>query len=205
MAIIDSSLIESDSIESLIEMIADSLREHPPGLSEYELIQIAKHRGYFAFLDPPPADPYDLFRAHFMLFHALYRLRDRLWQSQAADLEINTLMIRYLPYRQGQAALSTPDTLREYYLDLSILETTTSRDVNELIASFWSRLQCHDQRADALKELGLMDPVDDETITKAYRRMAMIHHPDRGGSKTRLQALNRAVEVLTKKMNTRGG
>jgi hypothetical protein len=190
------------SIDSLIEVIADSLQTHPHGLSEYELIQLAKNSGHFEFLDPPPADPYDLFRAHFLLFHALYRLRDRWRRTQVADLEIDTLKIKRLPYRQGQAALTTSDTLREYYLDLSHLETTTSREVHELIASFWMRLQRRDQRAEALKELGLVDPVDDETITKAYRRMAMKHHPDRGGSKTRLQALNRAVDNLSKKITT---
>jgi hypothetical protein len=195
----DPSSAETHSIDSLIEVIADSLQAHPNGLSEYELIRIVKDRGYFEFLDPPPAVPYELFRAHFLLFHALYRLRDRLWRTQTADLEINTLKIRCLPYRQGLAALSTPDALREYYLDLSHLETTTSRDVHELIASFWMRLQHCDQRAEALKELGLVDPVDDGTITKTYRRMAMKHHPDRGGSKTRLQTLNRAIDILTKK------
>jgi DnaJ-domain-containing protein 1 len=195
----NSSSAETHSIDSLIEVITDSLQAHPQGLSEYELIQIVKDSGYFEFLNPPPADPYELFRAHFLLFHALCQLRDRLWQSQTADLEIHTLKIKYLPYRHGETALSTPDALREYYLDLSQLESTTSREVSELIASFWMRLQHSDQRAEALKELGLVDPVDDGTITKTYRRMAMKHHPDRGGSKTRLQTLNRAIDILTKK------
>jgi hypothetical protein len=158
-----------------------------------------RDRGYFEFLDPPPASPYDLFRAHFLVFHALYRLQDALWISKAAYLQINTLKISCLTYRQGQATLGTPDTLRDYYLDLNHLETTTARDVHELIASFWKRLQHGGQRTEALKELGLVDPVDDDTIRKTYRRMAMKHHPDRGGSKVRLQAINRALEILSKK------
>lgn len=193
------------AINTLIEAIAHTLSAHPQGLSEYELIQLLKARGHLGFLDPPPAGPLDLFRAHFLLFHALYRLRGRLLQSQEADIHISTLKIRQLPYRNAQTALSTPDNLLEYYLDLSHLETTSSRDVSELISSFWVRLQNQDRRKEALMELGLEDPVDNETITQTYRRMAMKHHPDRGGSKTRLQALNSAVKVLTKKTNTGGG
>jgi DnaJ-domain-containing protein 1 len=187
------------AIDSLISIVAQSLRKHPQGLGEYELIKIVKHHGYFEFMDPPPADLHELFRAHFLLFHALYRLRDQLRAAQAADLEINTLNIRYRRYHPGRAALSTPDPLREYYLDLSHMETTTVHDVQQLISSFWTRLQRHDQRAEALKELGLADPVDNDTIIKTYRRMAMRHHPDRGGSEKRQQALNKAVGILSKK------
>lgn len=202
IAELDSSQAKPDTIDTLIETIAHTLPAHPQGLSEYELIQLLKSQGHFGFLDPPPADPLALFCAHFLIFHVLYRLRDRLLNSQTADIEIHTLKIRLLPYGKTQTALSTPDNMRAYYLDLNHLETTTSRDVNELIASFWTRLRNQNQRKEALKELGLEDPVDDKTITRTYRRMAMKHHPDRGGNKTRLQALNSAVKVLTRKTNS---
>ncbi len=195
----DYSSAEPDAIDSLISIVSQSLSDHPQGLGEYELIKIVRHHGYFEFMEPPPADLHELFRAHFLLFHALYRLRDQLREAQSADLEINTLNIRYRPYHPGQAALTAPDPLREYYLDLSRLETTTAQDVQELISSFWTRLQRHDQRAEALRELGLADPVDNGTIIKTYRRMAMRHHPDRGGSEKRQQALNKAVGILSKK------
>jgi hypothetical protein len=181
-----------------IVAVTEALENNPEGLTEYRLIRDLHDEGYFGELDPPPASPHALFCAHFQLFHALYRLRDQLWQTQKAHLEIDTLKIRLLPYQPGSRALRTRDALRDYYLDLSNLATTTDQDVHELIASFWTRLQRRDQRASALAELGLSDPVGDEIIKKTYRRLAMEHHPDRGGDKERLQAVNRAVEVLLK-------
>jgi len=184
--------------EELFGAVSRGLRERPHGLSEHELLRSLHAEGYFAFLGKSPWDPHDLFCAHFLLFHVLYQLRDRAWQAREAHLEISPLSIRWLPYQDGEGALGSPDPLREYYLDISNLEGTSARDVDELLASFWVRLQNQDQRAGALSELGLSDPVDDATIKNTYRKLAMQHHPDRGGDTERLQAINAAVSVLLK-------
>ena len=152
--------------------------------------------GHLPFLGASPWEPQALFCAHFVLFHALYRLRDRAWQAQQAHLEIRPLNIRWQPYHGGQGGLARPDTLREYYLDLSNLEQTSARDVDALLAAFWVRFQRRDQRAAALMELGLSDPVDDATIKRTYRQLVMQHHPDRGGETERLQVINAAVKAL---------
>jgi len=184
--------------DGFLDSVAGVLERHAAGLSEYELLQILRRAGYFAFLGEAAVAPHALFQAHFLLFHALYRLRDQAWQAGRAHLMISPLKIQWWPYRAGENAMSTPDALREYYLNLSNLDKTTAQDVDELIALFWMRLNRRDKRAAALTELGLNDPVDDETIRRTYRRLAMEHHPDRGGDKERLQAINAAIEVLLK-------
>jgi DnaJ-domain-containing protein 1 len=176
--------------------LEQELAAHPDGIREYDLIRTLKARGFFNFLPEPPAQPGELFRAHFLLFHALYTLRDRLAVSQQGLLQIDALCIRRLPWSAGDNSLASPDTLRAYYLDWSNLDTTTDDDVCELLASFWRQFGRFDKRAEALAELGLEDPVDDETIKLAWRRLAMEHHPDRGGDKARLQAINAAVDCL---------
>ncbi len=176
--------------------IEQELQGHPAGMREYELIGILRDRGFFDFLPPPPADPLQLFRAHFLLFHALYTLGDRLSSSEQGRLEIGPLCIRRLPWSAGDSSLTTPDPLRAYYLDWSNLDGTTEDDVCKLIASFWNRLGKFENRDEALAELGLEDPVDDATIKLAWRRLAMEHHPDRGGDNDRLQAINAAVDCL---------
>ena len=183
--------------EEFFGVLAETLAQYPEGIGEHALLRLLG-KEYFPFLGESPWQPHALFCAHFLLFHALYLLRDRAWQARRAHLEIATLKIRWLPYRGEDSALTRPDALRGYYLDLSNLESTSERDVDELLASFWLRFQSVDQRADALQELGLTDPVDDATIKRAYRQLAMQHHPDRGGDTERLQAINAAVSVLLK-------
>lgn len=194
----DESVYGNCIDDAFFDAVAAVLAAHPAGLSEYELLSRLREAGYFSFLGDSPWEQHALFCAHFLLFHTLYRLRDRAWQGRQADVEISPLRIRWLPCRDAEAALAEPDQLRAYYLDLANLEQTTADDVERLIASFWVRMQRQDRRAEALAELGLSDPVDDITIRRAYRRLAMRHHPDRGGDKERLQAIHAAVEVLLK-------
>jgi len=179
--------------------IEQELQAHLAGMREYELIGSLKDRGFFEFLPPPPAEPLHLFRAHFLLFHALYTLADRLATSRQGLLEIGPLCIRCLPWSASDDSLTTPDPLRAYYLDWSNLDDTTEDDVCKLIASFWNQLGKFENRDEALAELGLEDPVDDATIKLAWRRLAMEHHPDRGGDNDRLQAINAAVDCLIRK------
>ncbi len=176
--------------------IEQELQAHPDGIAEYALIRALKDRGFLEFLPPPPAEPHELFRAHFLLFHALYRLRDRLAANRRGLLRISALCIRIMPWAAGDDALAVPDPLRAYYLDWNNLDGTSETDVAELLASFWKKLGGIDNREQALAELGLADPVDDATIKRTWRKLAMEHHPDRGGDKERLQAINAAVDCL---------
>lgn len=178
--------------------LEQELGAHPEGIGEHDLIRALRARGFFGFLPEPPAGPLPLFRAHFLLFHALYRLQDRLSAAGEGRLEIHTLRIRRLPWSPGDSALATPDPLRAWYLDWSNLDGTTTDDIHELLDAFWRRFARFDRRAEALAELGLADPVDEQTIKLAWRRLAMEHHPDRGGDSARLQAINAAVDCLLK-------
>ncbi len=38
--------------------------------------------------------------------------------------------------------------------------------------------------------------LDFSVIKHRYRQLVSIHHPDRGGSTTRLQSINKAMEIL---------
>ena len=182
--------------EAFFLVLEALLLERPDGWSEQALIRRLQAEGFFSFLPPPPAPPELLYRAHFLLHHALYRLADR-WAARAeARLETGPVRIRRLPWRDAGRALSASDGLRDYYLDWRNLDDLDTADVDALIASFWARLRGVAGRAEALAELGLADPVDDAAIKRAWRRLAMRHHPDRGGDTARLQRINAAVARL---------
>ena len=168
-------------------------------MSEYALLKLLQQdKRLGPLFDTATGEPLALYRAHFLLFHTLYLLADELAQSQQALLEVSPLVIRCCDYRAGQQHLTQPDAVREYYLDWRNYEKTDAQQVDELLASFWVGLHRLDNRDDALAALGLSDPVDDETIRKAYQRLAMQHHPDRGGDDEQIQNINAAVKLLLK-------
>lgn len=167
--------------------------------NEYELLKaLQQDERLNPLLTTSAGDSLALFRAHFLLFHALYQLADELAQSQQALLEITPLAIRWGEYQAGQQALAQTDAVRDYYLDWQNYDKTDAQEVDELIASFWVGMHHLDNRDDALAALGLSDPVDDETIRKAYQRLAMQHHPDRGGDEEKIQTVNAAIKLLLK-------
>ncbi len=179
------------------QLLLEILQLHPEGLSEYELLQRLRSDERIAFEQDRLDDPHNLFRTHFLLFHHLYQLRAHLRADQTGEVEIHTLAIRLQPWTEpGAQALAQPDPLGVYYLDLDNLTGTTRADVEDLLGRFWARYGRYDRRAEALAVLELPAEADAETIRLQYRRLAMLHHPDRGGDQARLQAINAAMALL---------
>lgn len=92
--------------------------------------------------------------------------------------------------------LSQADPLRSYYLDINQLENTTRADIDAMLGRFWTRFSRYDRRGEALSILKLSRDAEDATILLQYRRLAMQHHPDRGGDATKLQAIHAALAIL---------
>lgn len=184
----------------LSDQLLELLRGAPEGLSEHQLIQAlkARHSTHIPHLEL--TDRLVLFRTHFLVFNALYRLRDRLNGSGDAQLSISPLCVQLLPYVPGTAAaLSELDPLRDYYLNLKNLRDTTEQDVERLLASFWTRMQGSEEKLAALELFGLHNgsqPLSLTVIKQRYRQLVSQHHPDRGGSTSRLQSINKAMEIL---------
>jgi hypothetical protein len=188
-----------DASLDLPAQLHELLRAAPAGLGEYQLIQQLKARQCVYIPNLPLTDKLVLFRTHFLLFNALYRLRDQLWASQSGYLQISALNIQLLPYQPGSAELSEHDPLRDYYLDLSQLNDTDEQDVAKLLLSFWTRMHGSEEKQAALElfELdGSAQALNLATIKHRYRQLVSQHHPDRGGSTERLQSINKAMEIL---------
>ena len=183
--------------ERLSPLIHDCLKQACDGLSEYELLrQLGHHLSFFK----PAADSLQLFRQHFITFHCLYRLQLELSDRKEALLSISPLEIKLQPYQSVESGyLAHPDPLRTYYLDLNQLSETEQSDVDDLIGEFWHLLANRDGRSEALKIIGLKDPVDEKTIKQRYRQLVSRHHPDRGGDSANLQLINAAMEELIPK------
>lgn len=187
---------ETDLEEDLLRR----LEAHPDGISEYELLECLRREQHpVTAIETSDHDQHRLFQEHFRLFHLLYRLRDRCRREGRADLEIGALRIRVLPHAGGDSTLpGHPDPLREYYLDWNNLTGTDGAGVDEMLGRFWVRLQGIEEREDALRALGLAADASFEQARERYRRLAMEHHPDRGGDQERLQAINAAMDTLAR-------
>jgi hypothetical protein len=188
----------------LPEQLLLLLRAAPDGLSEYQLIQQLKDRHCTHIPNLPLTDKLVLFRTHFLVFNALYHLREQLWTTQSASLQISALNIQLQPYQAGSDALSEHDPLRDYYLDLNQLRDTDEQAVAKLLLSFWSRMHGGEEKQAALELFELSDEaeaLDFATIKHRYRQLVSLHHPDRGGSTERLQSINKAMEILERYYN----
>lgn len=180
-------------LESILEEL---LGRQPDGYREYDLIKALQGHERLSAPDFAMDGSLRLYRTHFLLFHALYRLRDRLWQQCAGHVVIGPLRIAIEPYRVGGAGLASPDPLRAYYSDLSHLESTTEEEVEALLQGFWDAFAGSGRRQAALAVLGLTDPVDAQAVRQRYRQLAMRHHPDRGGDAEHFKAIAAAMRDL---------
>lgn len=189
-----------ESHQSLPGFLLQQLREQPGGLSEYQLICLLRESQWPLFAEADLREPLSLFRTHFVLFNALYRL-DELLAAEQLQLEISPLCIRLLSRSNGQPGLAATDPLRSYYLDLQQLEKTDREQVIAMLDGSFDRIMGKDEQAAALACLGFPEseplPAAAE-IRLAYRRLASKHHPDRGGNNDKLQQINQAMTLLKK-------
>lgn len=180
--------------------LREILASHPAGLSEYELLKELAGRGVGLFDEEYFHNPLGLFQRHFLLFHCLYLMREQLCSTGQGDMDIHCLCIRLVPCIHRDTSRSEhpalPDPLAAYYLDLDNLKTTDESDVLRMLDAFWNKFAGHEQRDEALAVLALTHPTDYAAIRQRYRRLAMQHHPDRGGEPARFQRLEWAMGIL---------
>ncbi|QQS55479.1 MAG: DnaJ domain-containing protein [Candidatus Competibacteraceae bacterium] len=195
------TLPSPSALAALEARLLDLLAAHPAGLSEHELLKRLRASDP-CFAGFSAREPLSLFRGHYLLFHALYRLRERLAGERRGRLRVDPLSIvlesEPLPCGGGTALAPGEPDFAPCYADLARLATVTVAEVAELLRCFHAERRRAGRRRAALAALELRDPVDAATIKRQYRRLAMRHHPDRGGDGGRLGEINAALAVLEK-------
>lgn len=189
--------MDDKALARLHEAVMAILRAHGGAMTEYGLITALGERdGLLPASEAVFSTPLTMFQTHFLLFHCLYRLRSTLRRERSGDLSIHCLGIELRPFLMASGDLERYDPLQEYYLDLNQLSSTTEDDVTALLQSFWRRFIPPHAHMGALQVLGLEEGADEAEINARYRRLAMQHHPDRGGDQARFQQISEAVRVL---------
>lgn len=187
-------------------ILQEILLSHSDGLSEFELFGQLKSPPYEVFSTDVLSDPLTLFQSHFIVFNALYQLRDVWLKNRTGLLHIHCSCIRREPWQAGLKGLTTEDKLRSYYLNWANLSDTDQTQVEALLDSFWSAfsgMPNHVQENNmpeqqALNMLNLTPPFSAQQLKQQYRKMLHSCHPDKGGNNDQTVLLQSAYERLKK-------
>lgn len=191
--------------------MTEILPQHPLGISEYDLLLLLQNQPYQLFSSDGMQDPLILFQRHFILFNALYQLKDKWHQEQSASVEIVVTHIRYLPFTAGQEGLLQTDNLRSYYLDWRNFTDTDKADVEALIESFWDLMagdhkplpSSEESIKNAFNCLLINEFTDFTQVKIQYRKLLHQHHPDKGGDTQKSQEIKAAYHLLKAYFNSR--
>ena len=182
--------------QSFIVLIKAFLEEHPQGVREHDFLLHLDEQGVFQALDTEVSSSLLLFQKHFLLFHVLYSINQQRVADKQGALQISPLLIKQLDYVEADTQIGELESLSAYYLELENLASATEDNVSDLLDVFWVKYLKNEKRANALKVLGLNDPVTDKKIVQRYRKLASVHHPDKGGEKDKIQEINEAYAAL---------
>lgn len=182
--------------QSLISLIKAFLEEHPQGVKEHDFLRHLDEQGAFRSLDTEAGSSLLLFQKHFLLFHVLYSINQQRLADKQGALQISPLLIKQLDHVEADTKIGEIEPLSAYYLELGNLASATADNVSDLLDAFWVKYLKNEKRGNALKVLGLNDPVTDAKIVQRYRKLVSVHHPDKGGDKNIIQEINEAYAVL---------
>lgn len=188
----------------LLQALLIILPQHGGGISEFELLKILQSPPYKLFDREALGEPLLLFQTHFVLFNALYQLKDHWYQQQSYCLDMVLTHIRLLPYQPGEAGLIASDKLRDYYLDMQNFSDTDKDDVTALIDNFWRRIQGEVAKEEintgevqqAYQTLGLEQDSSFALVKRRYRKQLYQDHPDKGGDTAQAQIIEQAYRLL---------
>ncbi len=186
-------------------------------ISEYELMRYLAEEGFSEF--KPDLDPLILFRAHFLLFHLLYRLQDQWFFESRGRLSIYTTDIHLQEMAfvansvegSGQGSgqdLLQDDPVKSYYLDYSEFLNTQEDDVLSLLDDFWRKMAGYpihsisqEDRLQAQQRLGLEgQTLSMQSVKLQFRALCQLHHPDKGGDPQVFRQICDAKEVLVQSL-----
>ena len=203
--------------ELLVDILSTQKSQFINGITEYALIELLKKPPYQLFDEDALRDPLMLFKMHFILFHALYQLRQYWIEQNEGVLEIHALGIKLNPLNErhltqsndglGVTTLENPDPLAAYYLNWENFEEADRDTVDNLLNAFWGKMLKGDtvtytqgdiEKAHALLGLSLNEPITLLQLKRVYKRSLQSAHPDKGGTQQDAQAVINAYQTLSR-------
>jgi hypothetical protein len=179
----------------LVVMILPYIREHQHGCTLLALVNYCE-----AALQSRVAGSAmsRAFEKNFLVMNGLYQLQHQLLSEHDLYLSISPMDIHI---QLGTRVVGNNDVARDaslasYYLDWNNLVQTTEEDIAELLADFWRRVSSTEKVDWAASVLGVILPLQKDTVISAYRARASITHPDKGGRHEDFVDVRQAYEIL---------
>ena len=201
-------VINKDMPSLLQDILSAFLPQFAEGISEFDIISLLKQAPYSLFDEDALRDSLILFQTHFVLFHALYNLRNEWRQQKIGELDIGPTIIKLKPLLASDANIAKSDPLADYYLDWQNFAATTKDDVNDLLDGFWQAMagakptfQFDEQSLqNAANKLNITDfhSLSLAQLKLQYHKMQHNNHPDKGGSVEQSQLISQAYTILRK-------
>ncbi|MCV2885580.1 hypothetical protein OE749_12845 [Aestuariibacter sp. AA17] len=194
------------SVNEVLESLHQERLLLEQGTTEFALIKRLQTYPHHLFTEDCLQDSLRMFQTHFILFHALYLLRDTMRETENKDVEISVQRIQIveLPSRKGEPLTSDlvhEDKLRQYYLDISNLNETGKEDVEQLLDGFWKAMghgahYTEEEIQHAFAHFSLDENTTFTEVKRRYRSMMLSVHPDKGGNRTDAQMTEAAYRQL---------
>ncbi|WP_040724812.1 DNA-J related domain-containing protein [Thiomicrorhabdus sp. Kp2] len=209
-----SDIPELPPLPERFEALLWELLKTRQSISEYELLRYLSEQGLSDF--KPDLDPLTLFRAHFLLFHLLYRIQDqwffesRGWLSiHTTDIHLQEMAFSPKSVERTPQEVHKDDPVKAYYLDYREFLNTQEEDVLGLLDDFWKKMASHPiypinegARLQAQQTLGLENQiVSRQSVKLQFRNLCQQHHPDKGGDAQVFRQICDAKEILLQGLN----
>jgi hypothetical protein len=199
----NSSSLEHQEI--LDAAIASILNNHPDGLSEYDLIRALSKEPYSLLSTQAFSNNLALFKTHFVLFNALYRLQRFYQVNKIAQLDIVVTHIKLTHWSPNNVSSNADNKLCDYYSDWTHYENTSLEEVDDLIDSFWEKmgtkaipLTSSEEDIERAWKVFELEPFSTtrKELKRRYHQLMRSHHPDKGGDTSYAQSLSAAYKLL---------
>jgi hypothetical protein len=179
----------------LVVMILPYIREHQHGCT---LLALVNHCEAALQSRVAGSAMSRAFEKNFLVMNGLYQLQHQLLSEHDLYLSISPMDIHIQlgTHVVGNNDVARDASLASYYLDWNNLVQTTEEDIAELLADFWRRVSSTEKVDWAASVLGVILPLQKDTVISAYRARASITHPDKGGRHEDFVDVRQAYEIL---------
>ncbi|HBF06792.1 MAG TPA: hypothetical protein DHW71_00820 [Gammaproteobacteria bacterium] len=188
--------------QQLHQWLEEKLINEKQVLKEFQIIRAWQEQNWLP--ESALSSTLGLFRTHFFVFHQLYYFHQHLLMTKKGWLDIHTLNIEFkpempaLPITEQSKGIEQIDPLVEYYMDWRPLFETSEQQIQQLMSFAQAGFHQPYRLQAAFDRFEISPPTTAMAIKKAYRRLAKVHHPDKGGAVEDIQMINEDKDLLFK-------